>query len=158
MSRRILVNQLLDARAAFCGIGTKETKLRLNRLLRTCDRAKAFRIALEIEDCSTLGKKYFGEWKTHYYRKKKELIHDLIKLCRVNNWTFGKQRSDGFGPTWIIYFEIEGMEQISFHCELDEEQKIPVYKSEWDGKRNSTLAKIEKAISDYFDEKRNLFY
>jgi hypothetical protein len=59
MSRRTLVNKLAEARAGFCGIGTRAAKLKLNRLANIDARAKAFRIALEIEDCSTQAKRLF---------------------------------------------------------------------------------------------------
>lgn len=154
MSRRVLVNQLEIARESFGGIGTKQIKLNLNRLVKSCPIAKAFRIALEIEDCSTLGKKYRGDWSNHYYEKKDRFIKELIEIFKTNDWVYGIHLTNGHPPT-VIYFEIPGCEQISFHCFLDRD-KAPEYKGEWDGKRNSTFGKLEKAICDYFDSARHL--
>lgn len=146
MSRRLLVNQLHDARENFGGLGTRTVKLKLNKLAKTCSTARAFRLALEIEDCSTLGKKYHGEWSDHYFNRKHALIHELIEIFQAENWTFGKHEMSGF-PPFVIYFEIPGCEQISFHTKLDAE--VPDYQKEWDGKRNSTFGKLESAIIKY---------
>lgn len=157
MSRSILVNQLTEARENFAGLGTRKTKLKLNAAAKTCPIAKAYRIALEIEDCSTLAKKYFGEWKETYYKKKYELILELIKLCQINKWTHGKHLSENYQTKHIIYFELPNCEQISFHCTLPKDIIIPEYQKAWDGKRNSTLTKIEQAITIYFDSQRLFF-
>jgi hypothetical protein len=156
MSRRILVGQLTDARESYCGIGTRKVKLKLNRLAGIDARARAFRIALEIEDCSTQAKKYFGEWRDKKYAEKSELILQLVNLCRENSWIFGKHESETY-PRWIVYFELPGCDQISFHTSLKCPDDIPDYASDWDGIRNSTLCKLEKAISAMFDEGRKLF-
>lgn len=83
MSRRTLVNQLESARKQFAGIGTRQTKLKLNRLSESNATAKALRIALEVEDCSTQAKKYFGEWRDIKYKEKSDLIHKLIQVFEV---------------------------------------------------------------------------
>lgn len=146
MGRSYLVRQLSDARVGFCGVGTRKTKLQLNKLARVCVIAKALRLALEIEDASTLGKKYgFSKWGYRSYERKHALIHELIDLCKEQRWVYGKQKNRSSGPSWIIYFEIPGCEQISFHCDLSIE--VPDYVREWDGKVNSTLNKLEAAIS-----------
>lgn len=153
MSRRVLVNQLSGARLGFCGLGTRGAKIKLNKLGKTDPIARALRLALEIEDCSTQGKKYFGSWSDTYYRKKSEFIHELIELFRAELWTFGKQPSLT-RPRWIIYFEIPDCEQISFHTELLTE--VPDYTKAWDGKRNSTFGKLEAAVVRLLDNGRNL--
>jgi hypothetical protein len=144
MSRKQSVRNLLAAREEFCGIGTKLAKLRLNKIAKTNPVAKALRLALEIEDCSTLGKKYAGEWSYEYYERKHKLIHELVEIFKEFGWTFGVHKSNTFGTSFIIYFEIPTCEQISFHTNLDVE--VPEYPKEWDGKTNSTLAKLEAAI------------
>lgn len=156
MSRRILVNQLESARRQFAGIGTRQTKLKLNRLKESNPVAKALRIALEIEDCSTQAKKYPGEWRDIKYKEKSDLIHKLIQVFEVEGWTYGKHNSNDYHTRHIVYFEIPGCEQISFHCTLRYE--IPIYSARWDGKTNSTLGKLEKAISDLFDSDRFLSF
>lgn len=154
MSRRELVNKLYEARQNFAGLRTRQAKLKLNRLVKFCPLAKAFRIALEIEDCSTQGKKYHGEWSNHYYVKKSLAIQNLIEVFKENNWVYGKHKSNDYHTKHIVYFEIPGCEQISFHCTVDE--KVPDYPKEWDGKRGSTFRKLETAIVEYFDSERSL--
>lgn len=155
MARSELVRQLRTAREVFCGVGTKQIKLQLNRLGRANLLAHAFRIALEIEDCSVLGKKYRGEWSTTYYAKKTALIHELIEICKEAGWTHGAHKSDVSYPTHIVYFELPGCEQISFHTNLRTE--IPTYEKEWDGKRESTLGKLEVAIDSFLKNGAPLF-
>lgn len=130
-------------------MGTRVVKLKLNSLVRSCPIAKAFRLALETEDCSTLGKKYRGDWSNHYYTKKGLLICELIELFKDNGWLYGKHLVAGF-PKWVIYFEIPGCEQISFHC-LKLPEDVPDYPKEWDQKQNSTFGKLEAAINQYFE-------
>lgn len=156
MSRRELVNLLSDARENFCGLGTRKIKIRLNKC--TDDTAKAYRLALEIEDCSTLGKKYRGDWSDRSYWKKSKLIEQLIVLAKLNSWPYGKHRSDGFGPRWVVYFELPGCEQISFHTNLERPETVDDYSGEWDGKRNSTLKKLETAIQRYFTEDQRAMF
>jgi hypothetical protein len=155
MSRRELVRKLEEARANFCGIGTRRIKLQLNKI--NCPKARAFRLALEIEDCSTQGKKYgWSEWSDKKYREKSELIEKLCKLCQIEGWTYGKHDSLSF-PRHIVYFELPLCEQISFHTNLT--IAVPDYDGVWDGKRHSTLSKLEKAITEYLrDESQQSLY
>ena len=146
MGRSEAVRQLTRARDAFCGIGTRKAKLRLNKLALRSPIARAYRLALEIEDASTLGKKYGGEWSYYHYEKKHLHIHELIILCQEQGWIYGKHKSDAFGVQWIVYFELPGCEQISFHANLDCE--CPDYAGQWDGKQHSTLNKLEAAITE----------
>ena len=146
MSRRDLVRQLEKAREEFAGIGTRKAKIRLNKLAKTCQIARAFRIALEIEDSSTTAKKYGSAWSYEYYEKKHRLIHELMEICREKGWLFGKHPGDGF-PRWIIYFELPDCEQISFHCNSFDSD-VPDYPHEWDRKTHSTLGKLEVVISE----------
>jgi hypothetical protein len=146
MGRSEAVRRLTRAREQFCGLGTRKAKLQLNRRALTCPVARALRLALEIEDASSLGKKYGGEWSYAYYEKKNDLIHQLITHFQAQGWIFGKHKSDGAGPKWIVYFEIPGCEQLSFHADLDVD--IPDYPREWDGKVHSTLDKLEAAIKE----------
>ncbi len=103
MGRRELVRKLEKARHDFCGIGTRAVKLRLNRIGRTNVLARAFRIALEIEDCSTQAKKYGrSEWADWKYFEKGEKIHDLIKIFEREGWLFGFHKSNSFETRHII--------------------------------------------------------
>jgi hypothetical protein len=156
MSRRALIRQLEAARDTFCGVGTRRIKMQLNRL-DYCPKARAFRLALEIEDCSTQGKKYgWSEWSHRKYQEKTELIEKLCKLCAIEGWIYGKHNSMSF-PPHIVYFELPLCEQISFHTTLTID--VPDYRGVWDGKRHSTLGKLEKAITDYLrDENQQTIY
>lgn len=146
MGRSEAVRRLKQARAEFCGLGTRKVKLHLNRLAPSSPVARAFRLALEIEDASSMAKKYGGEWKHAYYEKKHLLIHDLIILFDEQGWTYGKHESETYQTQFIIYFEIPNCEQISFHANLDCE--VPDYPAAWDGKTHSTLNKLERAITE----------
>lgn len=157
MSRRALVRQLESARDHFCGIGTRKVKLQLNRIGANDALARAFRLALEIEDCSTQGKKYGrSEWSDEKYREKTELIEKLCRLCEIEGWLYGKHFSDNWQTKHIVYFELPGCEQISFHTNLSIE--IPDYPKQWDGKTHSTLQKLEAAITAFLaDENQQRF-
>ena len=45
-----LIWQLANSRKNFCGVGSRKIKLLLNKLAKTDNLAKAYRIALEAED------------------------------------------------------------------------------------------------------------
>lgn len=147
MSRSAAVKRLAHARDEFCGLGTRKVKLRLNKLAEQNVAARAYRCALEIEDASTLGKKYGNsEWGLKAYLRKHELIRELMELCEQERWLYGKQRNTEGWPRWIIYFHIKNCPQISFHADLDEDEKVPDYSGKWDGLKGSTLDKLEAAI------------
>lgn len=157
MSRSVLVGQLTRARDNFCGIGTRMVKMKLNRFAKSDPVARCLRTALEIEDCSTQAKKYWGEWRDKKYADKHGKILELVGLCRDQGWKFGYQESGTF-PQHIIYFDFDFCEQISFHTNFAaaDLELIPIYKNEWDGARHSTLPKLERAIKKYFDRERSL--
>jgi len=52
----------------------------------------------------------------------------------------------------VIYFEIPGCEQISWHFSPDSGKEFPVYVKKRDGKRNSTLFKLEETVRRILDE------
>jgi hypothetical protein len=146
MGRSDAVRRLSRARDGFCGMGTRRAKLQLNRRAKVCPIARALRLALEIEDASTLGKKYGSStWGYRSYEKKQTLIHELIELCKQQRWEYGKHRTSDGGPRYIVYFHLPHCEQISFHTDLNVE--VPDYLKEWDGKVNSTLDKLEAVVS-----------
>ena len=157
MSRGVLVRQLESARDNFCGLGTRKVKFHLNRQGEKHPIARAFRLALEIEDCSTQAKKYrLSEWTTKKYKEKSELIEKLIRLCEIEGWRYGKHNSDNFQTKHIVYFELPGCEQISFHTNLRFE--ISEYPNQWDGKKQSTLPKLESAITKFLSEEIEQVY
>lgn len=146
MGRRAAINILKDARDNFAGLGTRKAKIRLNRLAKTEPLAQAVRLALEAEDASTTGKKYgCGKWSSRSYNKKHVLIHELIVLCEQHEWVYGKHATQGW-PPFIVYFDLPGVDQISFHMYLDRPANIPDYVKAWDGRTHSTFKKLEAAI------------
>lgn len=153
-----LMCQLADSRKNFCGIGSRKIKLLLNKLSKTDNLAKAYRIALEAEDKNISAKaaqfRYgkYNKYTSKIYDQKQKLINELIKICQNNNYIFGYEKSDVKYPNSIMYFELPGMEQISFHINLsnDELKNYPKYNGTWDGKENSTLSKLEDAINKQY--------
>jgi hypothetical protein len=139
-----LIQDLEDFRKNMLGLGTNKIKRRLNKLSKNNTIAKAIRLALEIEDKNISAKKYRGYDK--YYESKYKLILELIDLFNQENWIYGKQKSDGIDTDYIIYFEIPGCEQISWHVNFDDPDSILDYNKNWDGKINSTLYKIADSI------------
>lgn len=151
-----LAYQLYVSRDDFCGIGTRKTKLFLNKLIKQGNQiAAALRKALECEDVNICAKKYGrSEWRDRNYNKKKVLINELIEICKANNYVYGIQDTDNYSTNYIVYFELPNCEQISFHNNfaLEDVCDLPHYDKEWDGKRNSTLPKLEQAITKSFPE------
>lgn len=143
------IETLKTKRKTFCDIGTNKIKRRLNILSKTNNLAKAYRLALEIEDKNIQAKQnwYYSD---AIYNKKNELISELILLFKDEKYTYGKQNSEVKATKHIIYFEIPNCEQISFHCDLDKSLEVPTYEKEWDKKENSTLIKIETGILKSF--------
>lgn len=151
-----LITQLNDERANMCGVGTRMVKLTLNKLIKEGDGiAKLYRIAIEAEDSNIKAKKYFGEYHDKYYDDKMHYITLLVSECLDRkDVVFGYQRNNAIFPKHIIYFELPGCEQISFHCTLSDEdiQCIPHYDGTWDKQENSTFPKLERAIFNRYGE------
>src|SRR5579862_6961720 len=103
--QRRSVTLLNTARRQFCGMGTRRTKLALNKLCSTSAFAQALRIALEIEDKNLTAKKYHGGDIAGYtydqvaYFAKHQGIMQLVELCRLENWNFGVHKSTISGAT-----------------------------------------------------------
>ena len=145
-----LVYDLMISRVEFLGIGTNKTKRRLNKIAETDEIALAIRIALEIEDKNISAKKSWGKYRAKIYDEKAVLINSLIDVFEKNRWEFGVHGSNVSDTTDIIFFEIPGCEQISWHVTL--KRKCPKYAKKWDGKTNSTLGKIENKIKKDFPQ------
>lgn len=155
MSRRNLerVRPLNIARHHFCGVGTRRTKLALNKLAKVSKYAKALRIALEVEDKNLTAKKYYGgdiggySYSQVAYFAKNQGILQLIEICNSQGWMYGVQKAGVFGASHVIYFDFPGVEQISWHFTPQTDHEFPIYPGIWDGKENSTLRKLEAAIA-----------
>lgn len=151
-NHQINIQNLKKHRTDFCGVGTNKTKRLLNKLSKTSELAKAYRKMLEIEDKNITAKDTDFRYKDKVYYQKHMFILEMIEIFKENNWTFGYQNSDVRNINHIIYFELPDCEQISFHCTLEDEvlKTIPTYNKEWDGKKNSTLNKLENSIKKLF--------
>lgn len=152
--RSELICQLIKERADMCGIGTRSVKLILNKKIKEGDDiAKLYRIAVEAEDSNIKAKKYFGEYRDKYYNDKMYYITLLIEECKQReDVVFGYHNNEASFPSHIIYFDLPGCEQISFHCSIPKElrQGIPHYDGVWDRNENSTFPKLERAIADRY--------
>jgi|SRR5271157_3843636 len=148
--RRRKINVLVQARTQFAGIGTRKAKLALHKLAKSDQYARALRVALEIEDANLTAKRYFGGNGGGYtfaeisYHQKHINIDTLIEICRLEGWVFGVQPCSAISTTHIIYFEIPGVGQVSWH--YSPRGPLPIYSGQWDGKDGSTLPKLEVAI------------
>ena len=150
-SRKQRVGKLIVARTEFAGMGTRKAKLRLNKLAKENVLARAIRTALEIEDANLSAKRYFGgdcggfTYAQVNYARKCLGIEALIGIAKSEEWTFGVQPSDVGQTTGIIYFDIPGVGQVSWHYSPTE--PLPVYPGAWDGQAGSTLPKLGVATA-----------
>jgi len=143
-SNEKLIAELKHKRKNFAGIGTNKAKRRLNKVSLTDPLAKVIRVALEIEDKSISAKNSYGTYREKIYRQKTKLILNLCDLFKEQGWTYGVQKSDVPPTTHVIYFEVPGCEQISWHFTPENDDAgFPAYTGEWDRKQNSTMGKIE---------------
>lgn len=139
-----LIYDLQIKRKQFAGIGTNKAKRRLNKLAPNNPIAKATRIALETEDKSICAKNSYGTYQEKIYRKKNELILNLCELFKSQQWEYGVQKNEKPPTSHVIYFDIPGCEQISWHFTLNgKNNEFPFYRGSWDNKPNSTLEKLE---------------
>lgn len=139
-----------ERKDTFChGIGQRRVKLFLNRLVKDGDAvARMYRIALEIEGVNLAAKKALMKYHSDYhsYDRKEAMLRELMDVCREQGVRYGQQRSTAPAATHVIYFDLPGCEQISFHTNMREAGTLPAYDGEWDGKRCSTMSKLEAAI------------
>lgn len=140
------IKDLISKRETLCGMGTRKVKLALNKMIKQGDViAKFYRVALEAEDNNISAKRYSGEYRASYYEKKEDAISELVDLCRLHNIPYGKQGEDD--DMGVIYFDLPRCEQISFHLQAHLLNSHPFYSGVWDGKKDTTLPKLEAAIS-----------
>lgn len=154
MNNYILIEQLHSVRNNFCGLDTRNIKLMLNKIGKTNPVALAIRYLLEAEDYNIKAKESYGEYRDKNYEKKSEFVEKALDVCLENNFKCGWQDSDLPNISHVVYFDIPGVEQISFHQDLSSEylERCPEYDSEWDSLVNSTLPKIEKAIKKLYSK------
>ena len=92
---------------------------------------------------SISAKNSYGDYKEKIYNQKYNYIIKLCELFEQQKWIYGIQNSDIKMISHVIYFEIPDCEQISWHITLKEFSKFPIYKKDWDNKKNSTIKKLE---------------
>lgn len=152
------IRTLSDMRESFCGMGTNRAKRRLAKLAVNDAAARSLLIALRTEDANISAKKYSNtirrSYSDNYYRTKERLLGDLTELCRTAGFTYGYQSNSARFPKYIIYFDLPGCEQISWHSDWIPKD-CPEYHGEWDKKENSTLTKLEKAIKSLLSRKQD---
>lgn len=144
---------LHDKRETMCGVGSRQVKLMLNKQIKQGDKnAELYRKAIEVEDCNIRAKESNYFYKEKIYKQKSRLLMELVDMCLRSDVVVGKQMVEGRETNCIIYFELPGVEQISFHTKLDdvEYSLIPDYPKKWDGKTCSTLDKLEDAINHIY--------
>ena len=131
-----------------CGIGTRRIKLLLNRLAKAGDEmAGVYRLALELEDVNIQAKDSYGKYRLKKYDLKEKMLRELINVCKTNGFVYGYQPCQGVREVRrILYFELPGTGQISFHCSIMD-SSIPKYEKEWNGLHCHTWVAIEQAIS-----------
>lgn len=134
----------------FChGIGLRKIKLFLNACIKAGDEvAQLYRYALEAEGENIRAKKSWHKYHAYYYAydNKEDYLSKLADMCMRLSFTFGIQDSDVPAAQYVVYFELPSCEQISFHTNADEAYKWPKYQGKWDGKKCSTMEKLEAAI------------
>ncbi|MBP3662478.1 MAG: hypothetical protein J6J25_05165 [Bacteroidales bacterium] len=155
-----LVDEQIDMRESFCGVGTRKIKVFLNQKVKRGDKvAELLRVALELNDVNVSAKRYWGDYKRDYYSKKEDLIRELNHLYRENGeLDYGYHYEPGRLTTHIMYYELPNGQQISFHCKLWDTTKIPLYGKEWDRLENSTYQKLECAIMEIYGNEINTKY
>lgn len=94
-------------------------------------------MTLEAGDANLTAKRYFGGDCGGYtyaeikYLKKADNIEALIEISESLGWVYGVQQSDAIQTTHIIYFEIAGVGQVSWH--YSPRKPVPAYSGQWDG-------------------------
>lgn len=147
-----LICDLEEKRKTFLGVGTKKTKLALNKIAKTELNAKLLRLALEVEDKNINAKKY-ENYRQKYYDEKKDILKSLVKLCDENDIKVGISEDKNDEYLNILYFELPYCEQISWHVTKEDGfYDVKPYEGEWDGKTESTLPKLENAILKLFKD------
>ena len=145
-----------ERKDTFChGIGQRRVKLFLNRLVNQGDQtARMYRLALEIEGVNLAAKKALMKYHSDYhsYDRKEGMLRELMDVCKAQGVCYGQQRSTAPAATHVIYFDLPGCEQISFHTNMHDAATIPAYDGEWDGKRCSTMGKLEAAIWTRYEQ------
>lgn len=146
----------------FChGIGQRKVKLFLNACIKAGDKvAQMYRLALEAEGVNLNAKKALKKYHSDYhaYDKKEECLRQLSDMCKRMSVVFGVQVSTAPAARYVVYYELPGCEQVSFHTNEPEAVNWPHYDGAWDGKKCSTLGKLENAIWQRYENELKAKY
>lgn len=150
-----LIMDFYEVKVSFAGMDLRNIKQLLTKLGKTDPIASAYRQLLEIEDVNVRAKEAYGYYQEKIYKKKYELIMKLVQHCSQNGYVYGKQDAEDTPHIhYVIYFEIPGCKQISFHTNFEgmDDLIVPDYEKEWDGIVNSTFGKLDQAIKERYSE------
>jgi len=148
---RILNDDLDRAHRDFCGVGLKQVRDYLEAAATPC--ATAYRLALEIECANRRAKRKMGQDSSRrLYRKKRELIGAFIDHCQAHQFPVFRDEAHDRGQPDVLYAYLPGCDQISWHGKLENHVSIPRHERDWDGRKYSTLRKLENAIRLGFPE------
>ena len=146
----------------FChGIGQRKVKLFLNACIKAGDEvARMYRLALEAEGVNLNAKKALKKYHSDYhaYDKKEECLRQLSDMCKRMSVVFGVHVSTAPAARYVVYYELPGCEQVSFHTNEPEAVNWPHYDGAWDGKKCSTLGKLESAIWQRYENELKAKY
>ena len=148
-----LIDDLHGMRDRFCGIGTRRVKLVLNKLIASGDKiANLYRLALETEDVNITAKDAYGKYKRKRYDAKEALLKELYEAATplLDEECYGRHNESTYSTNEIIFFELPGCEQISWHTNATFVHGIKYYDTPWDGKVNSTLEKLQYIITEKY--------
>mgnify|MGYP003654686505 CR=1 FL=1 len=133
-----------------CGVGHKKVVAGLEKIISnngpmSRDLAKIYLMILQSAIYSQLAVQKTGKEKKEIYKEKSNHVIKLVNLCLIKNITVGQELKIDM-PNPVIFFDIPGCEQITI-CSNIQGVLLPSWQGEpWDGKRASTILKIEKAI------------
>lgn len=133
----------------FCGIGLHAVKERLSH--EDSPLATAYLQAIEIECFNRRAKRKMGQDSAaRLYRKKRSAIAEFVGFCLEHDFPLYRASAHQAGQPDVLYVYLPGCEQISWHCKLENRFSLPSHPGDWDGRKYSTLRKLEKGVGSVF--------
>lgn len=147
---KILNRDLDQAYNHYCGSTLSQVLRNLDALSEDSKKAKGYYLALKAEIANRRAKKHKGDMSQRLYREKSSFLNQLISHCQLAGYRIEKGNShDLGGPSNVLYCYLPGCEQVSWHCHLGT-LPIPIASTDWDGKKFSTLNKLEAGLMTEF--------
>jgi len=130
-----------------CGVSYKKVVKELERLSKQKGSiAKIYLMILQSSMFSQVASEKTGSEKKRVYKEKEKHVKKLVELCKkYNNTTVGYTNTNKL-PHPVLFFKIPYCEQITICSNINGLDIDPWKGEDWDGKRASTLPKIERAI------------